>query len=185
MLQWHCRPCTVLNLRQHSHASVTLQTLYSVEPTSTQPCFSDTADPVQCWTYVNTAMLQWHCRPCTVLNLRQHSRASVTLQTLYSVEPTSTQPCFSDTADPVQCWTYVNTAMLQWQCRPCVEPKSTQPCLSLTHTNVQLSRLTLHTLHTATCSQRVHVNQPHCYSNDLLFLLNYVPVVHSQTRYKQ
>jgi len=119
MLQWHCRPCTVLNLRQHSHASVTLQTLYSVEPMSTQPCFSDTADPVQCWTCVNTAVLQWHCRPCTVLNLRQHSRASVALQTLYSVEPTSTQPCFSDTADPVQCWTYVNTAMLQWQCRPC------------------------------------------------------------------
>ena len=146
---------------------------------------SGTADPVQCWTCVNTAMLQWHCRPCTVLNLRQHSHASVTLQTLYSVEPMSTQPCFSDTVDPVQCWNYVNTAMLQWQCRPCVEPKSTQPCLSLTHTNVQLSRLTLHTLHTATCSQRVHVNQPHCYSNDLLFLLNYVPVVHSQTRYKQ
>ena len=84
MLQWHCRPCTVLNLRQHSHASVTLQTLYSVEPTITQPCFSDTTDLVQCWTYVNTAMLQWQCRPCTVLNLRQHSRASVILQTLYS-----------------------------------------------------------------------------------------------------
>ena len=59
---------------------------------------SGTADLVQCWTYVNTAVLQWHCRPCTVLNLRQYSHASVTLQTLYSVEPASTQPCFSDTA---------------------------------------------------------------------------------------